>query len=426
MSKRLLVVDVAALGWDLVSRFPPPENSFVFQKAEPVFPALTCTAQASTRTASPPSEHGMLANGLYFNDLRQFKLWEQSAGLVAGGRVWDAVRKQGKRVGMLFWQQSLGENVDLLLSPKPIHKHHGGMIQDCYCQPADLYARLTKRIGRPFNLMHYWGPLASRKGSDWIVSATVEIMTSAELAPDILLTYIPHLDYDLQRFGPHSDKAKAALAVVYGHLKSLKQAAETSDFDFLFFGDYAMEPVSLDPVFPNLHLRKQNLFSIRTVNGMAYPDFFSSKAFALVDHQVAFIHIFAPASLSLVITACEKMPGVGQVIRKADFKRAGIDHPRTGDLVLVAEPGSWFAYPWWTSPREAPDYSTHVDIHNKPGYDPCELFFGWPPPGISTNPKRIRGTHGRTGQGMEVAWTSSIPNKMAIKSIESIISQHIT
>ena len=426
MSKRILIVDVAALGWDLVSRFPPPANTFVFQKAEPVFPALTCTVQASTRTASPPSKHGLMANGLYFNELRQFRFWEQPAGLVAGPRVWDEARKHGKRVGMLFWQQSLGENVDLLLSPKPIHKHHGGMIQDCYCQPVDLYAWLMEKIGRPFNLMHYWGPLASRKGSDWIVSATCEIMSSADLAPDILLTYIPHLDYDLQRFGLHRDKAKAALAVVYGYLEKLRLSAKAHDYDFLFFGDYAMEAVTRDPVYPNRHLLEQGLFSTRPVNGMLYPDFFSSKAFALVDHQVAFIHVFDPASLSLVLTACENLPGVGQIIHKADFKQSGIDHPRAGDLVLVAEPGTWFAYPWWTLPREAPDYSTHVDIHNKPGYDPCELFFGWPPPGISTNPKRIKGTHGRIGQGMDTAWTASIPNKTGITSIEPIIAKHIT
>lgn len=426
MSKRLLVVDVAALGWNLVSKYPSPANTFVFQKTEPVFPALTCSVQASVRTAALPASHGMIANGLYFNELRQVKFWEQSAGLVTGTRVWDNARKQGKRVGMLFWQQSLGESVDLLLSPKPIHKHHGGMIQDCYSQPSDLYERLVKKIGRPFNLMHYWGPLASRKGSDWIVSATCEIMASAEWAPDILLTYIPHLDYDLQRFGPDSNKAKTALTVVYEYLETLKQAAESHGYDILVFGDYAMESVTRDPVFPNRQLLKQGLLSVRPVKEMLYPDFFASKAFALVDHQVAFVYVFDPNAYSKVLVACEKMPGVGKIIQKNAFRQAGIDHVRSGDLVLVAESGSWFAYPWWDLPREAPDYSTHVDIHNKPGYDPCELFFGWPPPGISTKPKRIKGAHGRIGQGMDVAWASTIPNKTGIKSSEALLRMHIT
>ena len=51
-------------------------------------------------------------------------------------------------------------------------------------------------------------------------------------------------------------------------------------------------------------------------------------------------------------------------------------------LVLVAEPDAWFAYPFWLDDRHAPDYARTVDIHRKPGYDPCELFFDpkllWP------------------------------------------------
>ncbi len=172
--KKLLVVDVAALGWNLVTQKPPA--GFTFQKASPVFPAVTCVAQASFRTAALPAQHGLVSNGLYVPELKKVLFWEQSAALVEGPRIWDRLRARGGRVGMLFWQQSLGESVDLVLSPRPIHKHEGGMIQDCLCQPAPLYDRLCREIGKPFNLMHYWGPLASRKSSDWIVSATCAVM----------------------------------------------------------------------------------------------------------------------------------------------------------------------------------------------------------------------------------------------------------
>src|SRR5205823_9678073 len=51
--------------------------------------------------------------------------------------------------------------------------------------------------------------------------------------------------------------------------------------------------------------------------------------------------------------------------------------------VALAEPDAWFAYPFWLDDRQgAPDYARTVDIHRKPGYDPCELFFDpqlwWP------------------------------------------------
>jgi len=50
-SKKLLVIDIAPFGWNLVSHLPE------FQ------PALTCTAQASFRTASTPSAHGNVGKG---------------------------------------------------------------------------------------------------------------------------------------------------------------------------------------------------------------------------------------------------------------------------------------------------------------------------------------------------------------------------
>jgi hypothetical protein len=68
----------------------------------------------------------------------------------------------------------------------------------------------------------------------------------------------------------------------------------------------------------------------------------------------------------------------------------------------------WFAYPWFDGPDEAPDYASHVDIHNKPGYDPCELYFGWPPGTVSFDTRKIHGTHGSNRPGQEVAWASSL------------------
>ena len=79
----------------------------------------------------------------------------------------------------------------------------------------------------------------------------------------------------------------------------------------------------------------------------------------------------------------------------------------------MAEKGTWFAYPWWTDRREAPDFASHVDIHNKPGYDPCELFFGWPPMSVGMNPDRIKGSHGRVDERLQVAWSSSVEFAMS-------------
>lgn len=402
---KLLVIQVAALGHELLR-----ENNALascgleFRPTASVFPALTCPAQGSFRTALDPGEHGMIANGIYLPRINRPLFWEQSSRLVAWPRIWEKFRAAGKRVGMMFWQQSLGESVDLILSPAPIHKHHGGMIQDCYCQPPGLYARLCKRVGSTFKLRQYWGPLASAKVGDWIAAATVEVMRDRELAPDLLLTYLPSLDYDLQRFGPRHEKSRAALARMLAQLGRMIDAAKHEGYEVVVFGDYAIEEVS-SAVFPNRALREAGLFHVRDVRGMLYPDFFTSRAFALVDHEIAHVYARDDKARSDALAVLKGLPAQTTDAQK----QAGLQHGLPfGVFTMIANEGHWFAYPWWTEKRQAPDFASHVDIHNKPGYDPCELFFGWPPPSVSQDTAKVRGSHGRVGPGREIAWASTV------------------
>lgn len=410
MAEKLLVIDVAALGWDLLERHGEAQcGELTFRPAESVFPAVTCTVQASFRTASPPGEHGMVANGLYFRDLRRPMFWEQSSGLVGGERIWSTFRRRGGSVGMLFWQQSMGEDVDLLLTPAPIHKHHGGMIQDCYGLPDDLYGRICSAgLMSPFKLRHYWGPMANENAGLWIADAVNIILRDADEPPDVLLVYMPTLDYDLQRHGPDSAKAREALVSLGMQIDNFLPAARERGYEVVVFGDYAMAEVTRPAARPNLALREAGLMSTREVRGMLYPDFHASRAFAVVDHEIAHVYVPDPADIDAAAGVLGDAPGVGEVLDRGALADRGLAHDRAGELLIVAEEGSWLAYPWWTARRERPDYATHVDIHNKPGYDPCELFFGWPPPGVSQDTSKVRGTHGRAGPGRRVAWASTI------------------
>lgn len=406
--RKLLVVQVAALGYDfLKGEIGAQLKDLTFRPLEPVFPAVTATAQASFRTASPPAQHGMVANGFYDRELHRVMFWEQSAALVRGPRIWESYRSKGRRVGMMFWQQSLGENVDLVLSPAPIHKHHGGMIQDCYGKPAELYSWLCSAVGREFSLAQYWGPLASAKVGDWIASAAAALLSNTELAPDLLFTYLPTLDYDLQRQGPDHDHSIRALEALVGQLKILLDDARISDYEVLVFGDYAMGPVTGDVVFPNRALLEADLMKTRRIKHMLYPDFHESRAFAVTDHEVAHVYVAESDHLEAARRCLAATEGVGRVLDRAAVRELGLDHPRSGELVIVAEEGAWFAFPWWKRKREAPEYAKHVDIHNKPGYDPCELFFGRLPTQVSTDPRQIRGSHGRTGPGRAAAWAAT-------------------
>ena len=111
------------------------------------------------------------------------------------------------------------------------------------------------------------------------------------------------------------------------------------------------------------------------------------------------------------------MDGVAEVLDRDALKKWGLDHARSGELVAVSEPGTWFAYHYWLDEDRRPDFATTVDIHRKPGYDPTELFldpnlrfpklriarnlmkkilgFRYLMDVIGTDPRSVRGSHGR-------------------------------
>jgi hypothetical protein len=137
----------------------------------------------------------------------------------------------------------------------------------------------------------------------------------------------------------------------------------------------------------------------------------------VADHEIAHVYVRHPDDIEPTAAVLRDIEGVEAVLAPAEQDQAGIGHEHAGEFVLLAEEGCWLAYPWWRDPSQAPDFASHVDIHNKPGFDPCELFFGWPPPGVSQNLRRVRGTHGRTGPGREVAWATTFDPGRDVRSL---------
>ena len=343
-----------------------------FSPARSSFPAVTCVAQADLRTGLGPAEHGMVANGWWDPVLRKPLFWEQSSALVKGGRIWSARRAAGGRVGLFFLQQSLGEQADVIVSPTPIHRHGGGMVMATYTKPAGMDEVLRKLSGR-FPLWRYWGPLASPKIGRRCI-AYFKAMTDVHDVDEAYL-YLPTLDYTAQRFGPSSREHLAALKEFRRQLETLVDIAVRRGAEIRVRGDYEITEVVAPPVRPNVLLRREGLFRTRLVGGRSYPDFHESAAFAMCDHE------FCVLCGERAETAAEKLLAAGGYELPAEGDRVA------GSVILLAKPGSWCEYKWWTDEREAPDFASHVDIHNKPGFDPAELFFF----GRGT----VRGTHGR-------------------------------
>ena len=112
-------------------------------------------------------------------------------------------------------------------------------------------------------------------------------------------------------------------------------------------------------------------------------DTFTSRAFAVCDHQVAHVYVREPDDAPRVRELLAAQPGVARVFAGEERARDRARPPAVGRARrCCAEPDAWFAYPFWLDDRRAPDFARTVDIHRKPGYDPCELFFDpkllWP------------------------------------------------
>ena len=144
----------------------------------------------------------------------------------------------------------------------------------------------------------------------------------------------------------------------------------------------------------NRKLRDAGFLSVRTINDKEYIDFEFSKAFAMVDHQIAHVYI-NNASAEQIKRVLEKIEGVERVLSGEDKKTLKINHERSGDLIVVANKDTWFSYYWWYENEKAPNFARTVDIHRKPGYDPAELFIDPNTKSISLNPSKIRASHGR-------------------------------
>jgi hypothetical protein len=133
---------------------------------------------------------------------------------------------------------------------------------------------------------------------------------------------------------------------------------------------------------PNRLFRRAGLLHVRPGPFGEVFDPLSSRAFAVCDHQIAHVHVADPADRPRVRDVLAAEPGVARIYEGEQRREIGLNHPRAGDLVALSEPDAWFAYPFWLNDRDAPDYARTVDIHRKPGYDPCELFFdpglAWP------------------------------------------------
>jgi predicted AlkP superfamily pyrophosphatase or phosphodiesterase len=373
--KRTLVLDVVGLTGDMVGEATPNLARLRAGRAtalETILPAVTCSVQSTFTTGTLPRDHGVVGNGWYFRDLAEVWLWRQSSHLVQGERIWEAAGKRDPSfsVAKLFWWFNMYGTANFAVTPRPLYPADGRKIPDIYTEPEDLRNELNRRLG-PFPLFHFWGPKADLVSSRWIVDATKIVFD--EKKPTLTLVYLPHLDYPLQRLGPDDPRIRHELGAIDALAGELIDHATAAGARVLVLSEYGIASVS-GAVHVNRALREAKLLRVREELGTEKLDAGGSEAFAVADHQVAHVYVKRKARIAEVRELLARLDGVEQVLDDEGKRAAGLDHPRSGELVLVAERGRWFSYYFWFDDARAPDYARTVDIHRKPGYDPVELF----------------------------------------------------
>ena len=373
--KKIVVLDIVALSPRVIGEHTPFLKNWIASKKqaviEPVLPAVTCSAQSVYLTGKWPTENGIVGNGWYFQDECEIKFWRQSNKLVKAEKVWEVLRKEnpGFTVANMFWWYNMYSSADYAVTPRPLYPADGRKLPDCHSQPMELRDRLQAELGQ-FPLFSFWGPNTTIESSKWIAEAAKKV--EEWYSPTLNLIYIPHLDYNLQKYGIDFSKISKDLHEVDDLAKDLITFFENRGAEVLLLSEYGITSVS-KPIHLNRIFREKGWIQVKNELGKETLDAGTSAVFAVADHQVAHVHVNDHSKLAEVKALLEKTPGVEKVLDAQGKKDFHIDHSRSGDLVVIADADSWFTYYFWLDDAKAPDYARCVDIHRKPGYDPVEL-----------------------------------------------------
>lgn len=386
---RVVVLDLAGFQPSFLADAPRIDDALdATGPLDPAFPALTVPMQTTLASGQSPGTHGDVASGEYDRERDEAAFWERDRA--SRTRLWEAARDGGVTTGVLCFQHLIGTDADVAVTPSPIEDENNDFIEmNCWTNPDGFYDDLRDELGH-FPLFNYWGPAADATSTEWILDAATIALDRYDV--DLLWVYVPHLDYGGLAAGPEGarDAVPDLDAMVGDFLDDLRETERWAETAVAAVSEYGFHAVDR-PVFPNRALRDAGLLETDAADDADLP---ASRAFAMVDHQVA--HVYAdPDALADARDVLGALEGVDDVLGEEGKAARGVDHPNAGDLVLVADADAWFQYYWWHESADAPAYATEMDIHAKPGFDPCELFLD-DDGTVSTDPSRVGGSHGRT------------------------------
>jgi len=422
--KRLCLINAVGLTPELARRRPYFKKLGQINRLKSCVPAVTMSSQATMLTGTSPREHGIVGNGWLFKDTMEVRFWQQAHTLIER----DCFYKD-YQTAKLFWWFNQGAPAEWSVTPKPHYGCDGSKVFDVL----DLTnLNLTAKLGAfPFHT--FWGPMAGLPCSKWIAQASAEVIK--EHQPQLTMVYLPHLDYDYQRQPPGAEKNLEELEAC---IETVVQAAQAKDMEVVIVSEYGLSEVRR-PIMINKCLREMGWLKARLgpFGEVLLPT--DSKALAVCDHQIAHVYLNG-LDKELVKRELEQLEGVAAVVPAGDLL---LDHDRAGDWVVLAEKDAWFCYEYWLDDALRPDFANTIDIHRKPGYDPCELFmssklnvarrmlqknlgFRTRFDIVDTNPMLVRGSHGllnNNDEGAVIIGSNPPDDMMAIPEyVRSILT----
>ncbi len=341
-----------------------------------VVPAVTMSAQATMLTGQPVERHGIVGNGWLFRDTNEVRFWQQSNRLMQAEPLYATARHRARQRGRsftcakLFWWFNQGADVDVSVTPKPHYGIDGSKVFGITGTPDGYTDELERRLG-PFPFFTFWGPGAGLPCTEWIARCAAAVLNDKR--PDLTLVYLPHLDYDPQRFGPAGCDLPRLVNELDDACAPLLDAATAAGARVWVVSEYGHCDVTR-PVYLNRALREAGLLTVRQGPFGEQLETYVSRAFAVCDHQLAHVYIRDVADIPRTGDVLAGLPGISRVLAGDERAEVGLRHERAGELVVLSDRDAWFAYPFWLDDRLAPDYARTVAIHHKPGYDPCELL----------------------------------------------------
>ena len=363
---------------------------------------MTCPVQLNMTTGKLPAQHGVVANGFYWRDKRQVEMWTAWNEVIECPQIWDVLEQHDGAIRSAVWFPMLakGAGAEWICTPAPIHNPDGSESLWCYTQPTPLYGELRDALGH-FPLRHFWGPLANIQLTAWIIDSAIHLVGRS--AAELLLYLSTASRLCGAEVRPRERRAQQALvdldaalgrliagfSAAYGSLSASKDEPL-----WLVAGEYAIGPVD-HVVYPNRLLREAGLLAVADGAEGEQLDLAASTAWAMVDHQ--FSHVFVnggATEIARVKDLFSGREGIDAVLVGDELARYGLDHERSGEVVLISTPRSWQAYYWWLDDARAPQFARTVDIHRKPGYDPVELHFDPATKLIPLDATLVKGSHG--------------------------------